>query len=107
MTPAEEHAAKIERQMQRLHQQPEIISYLLAQYQLATIPPESEPTPEEIAAKWAANGIIVAWLRASMPQILELWAAANAWALNPGGRANQRVIRAVKKMPLCECGGGK
>ena len=107
MTPAEEHAAKIERQMERLRLQPEIISYLLAQYQIATITPESEPTPEEIKAKWAANSIIAEWLRASMPQILELWAAANAWALAPGGRANQRVIRAVKKMPLCECGGYK
>lgn len=103
MTPAEEHAIKIERQMERLRQQPEIIAYLLAQYQLATITPESDPTPEEVKAKWAANGIIAEWLRSSMPQILELWAASNAWALNPGGRANQRVIRAVKRMPLCGC----
>ena len=103
MTPAEEHAAKIERQMTRLKDQREFIAYLLAQHRIATITPESNPTPEEIKAKWDANSIVTSWLRSSMLQILELWAASNANMLVPGGRATQREIKALLKMPCEVC----
>ena len=104
MITPDEHNAKIDRLRAKLEAQPAMIAYIMALYQMATIPPESKPTPDEINQKWKANAALAPWLRSSLPQILELWAAANAVVLNPGGRANQRLVTAVKRMPGCDCG---
>lgn len=99
ITEREDPEAKMDRLKARLEAQEAELAYLL---RLAIKTMATEGDADE---KWKAHTELMTWFRSNPVRVIEALQAGNAWARRPGGQTTQRLVRSIKKLPICECGG--